>query len=121
MKWWQLLWLLNGNIEWLDTILADPKWAKYHQWLVDQETIRNTQRRDILDAEIPRELCQLALAGCKERFLAENGYLYGGFPETATEKLDAVEAYLRYGGCSLVDAVDRGKVGGFPTEKENEN
>ena len=63
----------------------------------------------ILDAIVPDELCIEALAGCRTRFVADKGILFGGFPETHIDKLSAVEAYLRYGGAILVDSIDRGR------------
>ena len=108
MKWWQLLWLLDDNLEFLQEILADPEWASYGEWFRNRESIRIKQRRDILDAYVPDALCLKSLEGCRIRFLVENGQMYGGFPESDTSKLTAVETYTKYGGEDLVDAVDRG-------------
>lgn len=108
MLWWQLLWLLHDNIEYFQTVLAAPECAQYRQWFQDRERIRLTQRREILDAIVPDELCLKALAGCRDRFVVENGNLYGGFPGSRTDMLTAVEVYKRYGGMELVDSIDRG-------------
>ena len=108
MKWWQLLWLLNDNPDFLRGVLTAPEWAKYSEWLRDREKIRLAQDREILDAIVPDSLCLKALPGCRSRFLAEDGCLYGGFPETHTDKLTAVEVYRRYGRAGMVDAIDKG-------------
>jgi hypothetical protein len=110
MKWWQLLWLLDDNIDFLQAVLTEPQWESYREWLTNRDAIRQAQRREILDAIVPDALCLKALAGCRIRFVAEDGALYGGFFETDTNKLSALEAYARYGGLHLVDAVDRGVV-----------
>jgi hypothetical protein len=108
MMWWQLLWLINENVGHLERAVAEPKWGKYREWLCNRESIRLSQRREILDSIVPDDLCLTALAGCRYRYITDGNELYGGFPDTDKDKLTAVEAYLKYGGSGLVDAVDRG-------------
>jgi hypothetical protein len=112
MRWCDLLWLLENNFAFLQTVvdtLPEAERARYSNWISNSETIRLNQQRAILDAILPDDFCLLALAGCRFRFDADEQYLYGGFSETAKDKLTAVEAYRRYGGAGLVDAIDRGR------------
>jgi hypothetical protein len=108
MKWCDLLWLLNDNVEHLQGVLNDPQWATHREWFRNRERIRLAQRREILDAVVPDALCLHALEGCRIRYLVEGDQLYGGWTDIHRDKLTAVEAYLRGGGEGLVDAVDRG-------------
>lgn len=108
MKWWQLLWLMHDNSEYLLSILKNPNWSRYHDWFERREAIRLQQRRTILDAIVEDELCIRALEGCQYRFVLEQDNLYGGFSSDVVNSLTAKETFLLVGGEPLVDAIDRG-------------
>ena len=74
MKWWQLSWILEENIGFLRDLTDAPEWAKYRQWLDEDEMIVKTQRRDILDSIVPDELCLKALQGSVWHYVLEDGF-----------------------------------------------
>jgi hypothetical protein len=112
MKWWQLTWLLNEDLDFLQNVLAEPEWAEYRQWLAKDEALIKAQRRDILDAIVPDELALNALQGCPWLYKVANRQLKGGYRDrhllAAPCMLTALEAYRKYGADALVEAVEKG-------------
>ncbi len=109
MKFWQLVSLMRADADRLtmSRVLRDPRWAQYKVWHDDYPAIVNAQRRDALDAIVPKALVAEVLANSTVMLHVEEGVLRANQTPT-TRSMPAQEAWELYGANAVEDALEYG-------------
>ena len=112
MKFWEFESVLRGEDEKIFKVLDEPKWATYLEWHENFDAHVKNQNRNILDAELPDDLCRQALAQSKLKFYIQ-GDVLKKFQGKLTRRtpyllLDALEVFDRFGGSSIEEVLEFG-------------
>jgi hypothetical protein len=109
MKFWELISAFREEPDIIVQTLRQGKWRKYFDQYKRFEEIVRKQQRDILDEELPFDLCyEVADKSNREYWLsfgAKPQVLYNYRPEIADlERLFPGEILVRFGGEKIVEA-----------------
>lgn len=121
MKFWELTSAFREEANILQQVLMQDKWAKYYDQYKRLEEIVHNQERDILDEELPFDLCyEVADKSKQEYWLAFNKQpqvLYNYRPGIEDlERLLPSEILTRFGGHKIEDAHERSETDVHPRE-----
>ena len=104
MRFWELVSVFCDESHIIKATLQDERWAEYRRWYDQYSLFVGPQNREILDAEIPDELCRNIVSQSIKKyalFRGENlrrGEQPHPLGETPLEVLSALEIYDRFGG-----------------------
>lgn len=113
MRFWELDSVMREDRGVLYKVLAVGKWEKFHNWQKNIDTIVKSQQRDILDYEVPDELCREVFAATKILYCLHNGRLrvFNKKNKIGDETvITALEAFDRFGGWAMEEAREYGSV-----------
>jgi len=111
MKFWELTSAFREEPDILAKVLGQDKWRKYIEYYERLDEIIRDQQREILDGELPFELCyEVAEKSKKEFWLAYEKqpqvlYSYKASIESL-ERLLASEVLVRFGGNKIEEALE---------------
>lgn len=113
MKFWELNSAFRSERDILEFILGKPQWKEYGDYFQNYKSLVNEQNRAILDQQVPYELIKEVCQMSKLKF-----YLYGTnlhstklFGDDHFEELSSLEVFLRYGGASIEEVLEKGSLG----------
>ena len=114
MKFWELTSIFRTEPHILDTVLSNPQWLPFQSAYAQFSALVATQDRTILDAEVPAALARAVASQTQLRFryypemkllrLFEPDF----FPEQASQELNALEVYERFGGSCMEEVLEKG-------------
>lgn len=112
MKFWELTSAFREEPNILRTVLMQDKWTKYYDHYKRLDDIIQKQERNILDEELPFDLCyEVADKSNQEYWLSFNELpqvLYNYRPDIEDlERLRPSEILIRFGGDKIEDAHER--------------
>ena len=89
------------------------EWSIYAKYQRDFDSLVDAHRRDILDLELPDDLCLAVLERLKGNLYIGNGYLKSRRLSENDKEISFAEVYRRFGGSVIEEAYERGvaKVG----------
>ena len=121
MKFWELTSAFREEPNILQQVLIQDKWTKYYNQYKRIENIVRNQERNILDEELPFDLCyEVADKSKQEYWLAFNEHpqvLYNYRPSIEDlERLFPSEILTRFGGHKIEDAHERSQTDVQPRE-----
>ncbi|MEZ5960715.1 MAG: hypothetical protein R3C30_09880 [Hyphomonadaceae bacterium] len=111
MKLWQLSSLLRWGGYSIGHPSRDrPDWTHFEQWFLRIEQLVDSQDREKLDAELPDEFVRVVLTSVDIPFRVDHeGWVRGANrSDSKSECLSALEAFERFGGEILEDALEKG-------------
>ena len=114
MKFWELTSIFRTEPHILDTVLSNPQWLPFQSAYAQFSALVATQDRTIQDAEVPAALARAVASQTQLRFryypemkllrLFEPDF----FPEQASQELNALEVYERFGGSCMEEVLEKG-------------
>jgi hypothetical protein len=112
MKFWELTSAFRSEPDILRQVLSQNKWNDFYRKYKRLDEIVKTQQRDILDEELPFELCyEVAERSNLEFWLSfdeKPQVLYNYRPNIEyVERLTPIEILIRFGGDKIEDASER--------------
>ena len=109
MKVWQLS-AIVGDSDLLELIASqNADWQEYGEWYADLSRIVDRQERAKLDHRLPDNYVIEVLSRIdREYFKSSDGWLRSRRFSSDDEVVRAVDAFKRYGGTKLADALEYG-------------
>jgi hypothetical protein len=110
MKFWQLSALLRWGGYSVGNAARTPEWAHFEQWLLRVDHLVDTQDRKKLDAELPADFVRAVLSSIDMPFQVDHeGWVrVASRSDAQRECISALEAFDRFGGEVLEDALEKG-------------
>jgi len=110
MKFWQLVSLFRDEEAVLLAVLQEPQWALYLGWYNDYEKHASGRNQNVLDAEMPEELCRRAVSQSKKKYYVHDNHLYRYYSEVqipaGISLMTALEAFEKFGGAALEEVLE---------------
>ena len=112
MKFWELTSAFREEPKILQEVLSQDKWKSYYKHYLRLDKIVQNQERDILDENLPFDLCYEVAEKSKQEFWLSFGeqpqILYNYRPDIEDlEMLLPIEILIRFGGDKIEDAHER--------------
>jgi hypothetical protein len=127
MKFWELVSIFRSEEDLLQQVLLVPEWAV---WLVHYQHFHelvSLQQRDILDTAVPTALASTVAYKSKLRFWIyferSPAILTSIAPPSENEEVQqmhAAEAWVRFGGSAMEEALEYGSTPVYPVPLYNE-
>lgn len=112
MTFWQIVSLFRDELPVLANVFQAEKETNYLVWLGDFKEIVRSQKRHILDAQLPESLVRRALQTSKLKFVINNGVLQTAGAMINSQELTALQVYQTYGANAIEEVLEYGS---FPT------
>lgn len=112
MKFWELTSAFSEESDVLAQVFKQDKWKKYFDYYKTIDDIIRRQQRDILDEELPFDLCyEVAVKSNQEYWLSfdeQPQILFNYRPDIENlERLLPSEILVRFGGSKIEEAHER--------------
>lgn len=111
MKFWSLVSCFRSDSSLLLDVLCRPEWEFYYNYYRVFDDLVREQNRDVLDMELPDDLCLAVLAGCDWRYAISKDNLTRVSLSRINDHevvLSAAEVFARFGGDCLEDIEEFG-------------
>jgi hypothetical protein len=111
MKFWELVSMFRDEDAVLLAVLREPQWALYLGWYNDYAKHASGRNQNVLDAEMPEELCRRAVRQSQKKFYIHDNYLYyylsGVQTPAGISPMTALEAFEKFGGTALEEVLEK--------------
>lgn len=110
MRVWQLYSILSGDVQHpVSVAQTQPEWCRFAAWYNEIDNLIDMQERAKLDAILPDNFVRLVLERVDLQYFLHRNDLVSGRISPGDECLTALEAFDRYGGQALEEALERGR------------
>jgi hypothetical protein len=110
VKFWQLTSLLRdtpSSVRQASQLKAE--WTRYGDWCANEKQLIVTQDREKLDATLPDEFVRAVLSRVDMSFYVDTeGWIRLRRENSSDTRMTALEAFNRFGGELLEDALEKG-------------
>jgi hypothetical protein len=110
MTLWQITSIFGGDTRKLISVsFANSDWIAYGEWLSIFNQLVIDQDRKKLDQELPFEFVKEVLADCDVKFFLSEECIIRSYRLNSEDlELNAVDAFINYGGHALEEALEKG-------------
>jgi len=112
MNFWQLISIMRGNLKVVRRVAErSAKWTFIADWVSNHARIVAAQDREKLDFIVSDEFARAVLKKCSVKFFrTKDGRLLSKRRSVFDKRLSALQAFDRYGGAAMEDALEFGSV-----------
>ena len=112
MTFWELISAFRKEPGIVQDVFAQSQWAHFAAWYANLDEHIRQQNRDVLDATVPDDLCQLIVSRSRLQFsLSPDGWLRSASqpgPAEGCQPLSALDVFVQFGGICLEDVQEFG-------------